>query len=100
MNRLVKKPITLSDGSTLPAGARVMVNDNQATNPEIYAEPDKFDVARFLRLRERPGAESKHQFVNTTPEHMSFGHGQHACPGCFFASNDMKIALCCSLMRY
>jgi cytochrome P450 len=31
---------------------------------------------------------------------MGFGHGEHACPGRFFASNEMKIALCVLLLKY
>lgn len=39
------------------------------------------------------GKENKHQFVTTSPESLSFGHGNHACPGRFFASNEMKVVL-------
>ena len=100
MNRMVKQPITLSDGTVLPVGARIIVSDDKVHDLKIYPEPAKFDVARFLRLRQQPGEENKHQFVATSAEHMSFGHGQHACPGRFFASNEMKIALCCMLLMY
>jgi cytochrome P450 len=31
---------------------------------------------------------------------MGFGHGQHACPGRFFASNEIKVALCHILLKY
>ena len=77
-----------------------MVTDDQAHNPAVYTEPEKFDAARFLRMRQQSGAESRHQFITTTPEHMGFGHGQHACPGRFFASNEIKIALCFLLLQY
>ena len=100
MNRLVKRSITLSDGTMLPAGSRIMIADNKVDDTSIYREPDKFDVSRFLNLRQQPGGENRYQFVSTTPEHMAFGHGQHACPGRFFASNEMKIALCFLLLKY
>jgi cytochrome P450 len=38
--------------------------------------------------------------VTTTASHMGFGHGQHACPGRFFASNEIKVALCHLLLKY
>ena len=100
MNRLVKSPVTLSNGTTLPAGCRIMVSNDKVHSDDAYPEAAKFDVARFMNLRQQPGNENKHQFVTTTAEHMGFGHGQHACPGRFFASNEIKIALCFMLLRY
>ena len=52
-----------------------------------------FDGFRFAQLRSVPGQENKHQFVTTSPESMNFGHGNHACPGRFFASNEIKVVL-------
>lgn len=100
MNRLVKHDITLSNGEVLPRGARIMVNDDKVNDPDSFPDPGKFDAARFQRLREQPGEENRHQFVTTTSDHMAFGHGQHACPGRFFASNEMKILLCFLLLKY
>ena len=69
-------------------------------DPTIYPEPLKFDMERFLHMRSQPGQENTWQFVTTSPEHMLFGHGEHACPGRFFASNEIKIALCHLLLKY
>lgn len=84
MNRLVKSPITLSDGTVLPAGTRIMVSNDKVNDSDVFPEAEKFDVARFMTLRQLPGNENKHQFVTTTAEQMGFGHGQHACPGKIF----------------
>ena len=100
MNRMVTKPTTLSDGTVLPAGARIMISDDKAFDPTIYPDPHTFDMDRFTRMREQPGEENRHQFVTTSSSMMGFGHGQHACPGRFFASNEIKIALCFILLRY
>ena len=35
----------------------------------------------------------QYQFVSVTPENMGFGFGEHACPGRFFAANEIKIIL-------
>jgi cytochrome P450 len=80
MNRLVKRPIQLSNGIVLPAGARVMVAAKY-TDPSIYERPEIFDPYRFLNKREQPGQTNAWQHVTTSREHMGFGHGQHACPG-------------------
>ncbi|KAL7624096.1 hypothetical protein AAE478_005653 [Parahypoxylon ruwenzoriense] len=99
MNRYVEKDMELSDGTILPKGSRIMVASN-FMDPTIYPAPEKFDAARFLKMRQQPGQENSWQFVTTSPAHTLFGHGQHACPGRFFASNEVKIALCHLLLKY
>ncbi|KAI0385624.1 cytochrome P450 [Hypomontagnella monticulosa] len=99
MHRHVEKDVELSDGTVLPKGSRVLVASS-FMDPTIYAEPEKFDAARFLKMRQQPGQENSWQFVTTSPAHTLFGHGQHACPGRFFASNELKIALCYLLLNY
>ena len=100
MHRLAEKPITLSDGTKLPAGCQIVVQDDKGMDEATFQEPTTFDASRFLHLREKAGEENHHQFVTATPDHMAFGLGQHACPGRFFASNEIKIALCFLLMKY
>lgn len=100
MLRMVKKPTNLSDSTVLPAGSRIMVLDNKIHDPQTFPSPDKFDLERFLRLRQQPGEENHHQFVTLTSDQLGFGLGTHACPGRFFAANEIKIALCFLLLRY
>ena len=99
MNRLIEKPITLSDGTILPAGARVMVAGSY-WDPAIYSSPETFDPYRFLREREKPDKSNTWQHVALYPSHMGIGYGEHACPGRFFASNEIKIALAHLLLKY
>ncbi|KPI42051.1 Dihydromonacolin L monooxygenase LovA [Cyphellophora attinorum] len=100
MNRLVLKDITLSDGIVLRAGSRIMIRDSKDVNAEAFPEPEKFDPHRFLKMRDHPGEENRHQFVTLTADHMSFGYGTHACPGRFFAANEIKILFCFLLLKY
>ncbi len=69
-------------------------------DPAIYKDPDVFDGYRYLRMREVPGKENQAQLVSTSAEALGFGHGMHACPGRFFATNEIKVALCHLLMKY
>jgi cytochrome P450 len=69
-------------------------------DPQVYENPEKFDAWRYLKMRQRPGEENQHQFATTSPENMGFGHGMHACPGRFFASNEIKILMCLLLLKY
>ena len=39
------------------------------------------------------GKENRHQFVTTSSDSLVFGHGNHACPGRFFASNEIKVVM-------
>ncbi|KAK7698103.1 hypothetical protein SLS64_012878 [Diaporthe eres] len=60
------------------------------------------DGYRFYNMRHsgEPGKENTSQLVSTTPDHLGFGHGTHACPGRFFAANEVKIALIFTLLNY
>lgn len=78
----------------------MMIAPTPMTDPNLYPNPDKFDGYRFLRLREAVGAENKYQAVTTSPEFTFFGHGQHACPGRFFAANEIKLLFTYMLLYY
>lgn len=100
LNRLALKAIPLSDGTVIPKGAMVAVSAHINQDETIYPNPEQFDGYRFLRKRQEPGHEHKHQFVTTTRESYGFGHGVHACPGRFFAANESKILLIHLLLKY
>ena len=94
--------LTLSDGTFLPRGSFVAANVLAThTDPAYYPSPNKFDPFRFANLRSSsPDEANKHQMVNTSAEYLSFGHGRHACPGRFFAVNELKAMMCWLLMNY
>lgn len=99
MNRAVIEDARLSDGTMLPKGSTVIIASNYM-DPDIYENPEKFDAARFLDLRQKTGQESTWQFVSPSPAHLLFGLGRHACPGRFFAANEIKILLSHLLLLY
>lgn len=100
LNRLALKSIPLSDGTVIPKGAMIAVSAHINQDETIYPNPEKYDGYRFLKKRQEPGHEHKHQFVTTTRETYGFGHGVHACPGRFFAANESKILLIHLLLKY
>lgn len=100
MRRIAEADIKLSDGTVIPKGAFTWVTLDAYKNPDIYANPEEYNPRRFLDLRNQPGQENKWQLVSTAAEHLGFGHGEHSCPGRFFASNEVKIALVHLLMKY
>lgn len=66
----------------------------------VYPEPEKFIGDRFLTLRQQPGRENIAQLVTTGQDHLAWGHGNHACPGRFFAAAEIKIVLVHLLLKY
>jgi hypothetical protein len=54
-----------------------------------------YRIRRFplLQPTQNPRKRDKHQFVVTSSDSLNFGHGNHACPGRFFASNEIKVVL-------
>ena len=103
--RMVMEPITLSTGHRLPKGTRiafgaraVQLSPQSETyspdyNPPETKAPHEFDGYRYYRLRKMAGKENKHLFVTVSPESLTWGYGNHACPGRFFADSEIKVIL-------
>ena len=101
MTRGVLKDFTFTDGTTVPKGSFVFVPMYAMyTDNDLFPNAEQFDAFRFSRLREQPGEENRHQFVSTSTSHINFGHGKHACPGRFFASQEIKLLLAHTLLNY
>ena len=108
MQRCVLKPLRLSDGTKIPAGTSLAVPALPTLqDPELYPEPSNYDPYRFTRLRagqsEDPisyASRELYQFISVTKENMPFGYGKHACPGRFFAANEIKMICARILLEY
>ncbi|KAL2842975.1 cytochrome P450 [Aspergillus pseudodeflectus] len=98
MGRYASREITLSDGTTIPKGSTVFIANVAMRDPEIYPDPDAFIPDRFTTRREK--GDSSAYLVAASPEHIGFGLGRHACPGRFFAANEVKIVLSHMLLKY
>ncbi|EME83697.1 uncharacterized protein MYCFIDRAFT_137369, partial [Pseudocercospora fijiensis CIRAD86] len=120
MKRQVIHPngITLADGTHFPHGIRLAAPTYSIhLDPKFYPErPDSWDAFRFSRPREdylgkisagadpdrlqRSLALKNSALIATGCEWLAFGHGRHACPGRFFASQEMKLLLALVVMKY
>lgn len=100
MMREAREDVTLSNGLMIPKGQLTAVDTAFYQDPSLFPEPEKFHMRRFYEMRQQPGGEHKSQLVTVSPTDMAFGYGYHACPGRFFASNEVKLALCHLLLKY
>lgn len=100
MRRELRADFTLSDGTLLRKGSEFMVMGVSQWDPAVYKDPLTWDGYRFYRLRQQPGNEYAAQSVVTSPEHLTYGHGQHACPGRFFVASEVKIVMAHILIKY
>jgi cytochrome P450 len=101
MYRFAEQAITLSTGVVIPKCSKLVVSNDWAVDPHHFENPEKLDPYRFMSLMQgNASEENKWKYVSTSAEHMGFGHGRHSCPGRFFASTLIKIALVTVLMKY
>ncbi|KAH9923131.1 cytochrome P450 [Epithele typhae] len=102
LTRFALKDITLADGTFIPKGTNLAASSfGTHFDDGILPGAASFDPFRWARMREASEAEAtKHQFVNTSPEYLPFGHGRHACPGRFFASNELKVLIAYIILNY
>lgn len=99
MNRRVLVDTKLPTGEVIPKGARIGTATSLSVDPDHYEDPLTYNGHRFMDWR-GTDRDSASNLVSTGPASMGFGHGRHSCPGRFFASNEIKVALCHLLMKY
>jgi len=107
--RKVLKTFTLSTGQVIPAGCLIEVPVIGINfDDEVVENPEKFDAFRSYRARELEGLEgsekasagASNQFVSVSPSNLLFGYGRHACPGRFFAANEIKMIVSRAVLDY
>ncbi|KAJ7162735.1 cytochrome P450 [Mycena crocata] len=105
INRIVVNPAgyTFSDGTHIPTGTFLAAATHATHHDELnYENPDVFDGFRFANMRgddEQRGS-IKYQMVAPDVKYLSFGLGRHACPGRFFAVNELKLMMAHILETY
>jgi len=90
--RRVMSPLTMSDGTYIPAGHRAMVSNAIAQRlPEVFPNPNEFDPSRWddFNIAKLP----KYSFIG-------FGAGIHTCMGEPFAFMQVKTILSVILSKY
>lgn len=102
--RKAREAVTLSNGIHVPKGTHFAFALGPVTrDPSRFPDPEKFDGLRYYKRRVAENLSStSSKYLATTPseEHLIFGHGQQACPGRFFAINEVKLIMVFFLVNY
>jgi cytochrome P450 len=101
--RIVKKPIELSNGMILSAGTFVVVPlVPYLLDEECWDSPQSFDGFRFSKIRaclpEKEG--EQWEYGHSSMKMMTFGLGRHVCPAAFLASQLIKMNLAHIMLNY
>ena len=100
---MIHQDYQLSDGFVIPAHTTIGI-PTMALNmdPALYPDPEKYDGFRFERIRETQPADmaARAQYAASNMASMSFGFGRHACPGRWFAANEIKAIMAYILLNY
>ncbi|OAL42907.1 cytochrome P450 [Pyrenochaeta sp. DS3sAY3a] len=100
MQRHAKQSFTFSDGTIIPAGAKVVSPSRILhRDPTSYNNPEDFEGFRFVQTRADLPVLEKTVVTTGTDFHL-FGHGRHPCPGRFFAVHEMKIMFAIMILQY
>lgn len=79
MTRKAMKDFTFSDGTFIPRGTYVSAAETATHHDDqVYGDAAHFNPFRFAEMRDEDGEGTKHQFVSTNLDYISFGHGRHA----------------------
>ncbi|KAI9471902.1 MAG: cytochrome P450 [Benjaminiella poitrasii] len=101
LHHLALQDTMLSSGHVIPKGSLVLCAMEQLHRTMSYYENDEdpqdapldeFDAYRFV------GKDIKSTAVGL--EYITFGLGAHACPGRFFAANEIKYVIVELIMRF
>jgi cytochrome P450 len=105
--RKVLRGFTLSNGQYIPPGVIIeapshTIHMDDANFPPNSEPADVFDGFRYYKLRQSGTAtdHAHNQFVTTNEHNLGFGYGNRACPGRFFAANEIKMILARLLLDF
>jgi cytochrome P450 len=105
---LAKEGVTTPDGLHLKYGTMVEVPGwPKHLDVNISPDADKFLPLRFVESSpSQDGAKETSKtigglsVVDTSHDFLNFSHGRHACPGRFFAANELKLLLAYIALHY
>ncbi|KAI0725682.1 cytochrome P450 [Fomitopsis betulina] len=96
MSRKAVRDYTFADGTFIPKGTMVVAATHCLHfEADRYGDPAVFDPRRYDGL-----SSSKDNLTTMNDHYWSFGHGQHACTGRFFAATVLKVLTAHTVVTY
>lgn len=100
MHRIATADVELSNNVKIARGQATAISSHEMWSESNYENATQFDAFRYVKRRQIPELEHNSYLVATSPDHLGFAHGKHACPGRFFAANEVKIAMVHLFLKY
>jgi cytochrome P450 len=102
---VAKDGVVTPSGVRIPYGATVNVPSYPVFfDSDIYPDAHEFKPFRFAEQRNDESVEyvkrAAKAFATTSTDFLAFGHGRNACPGRFFAANELKLMLAHLVLHY
>ncbi|KAG9251502.1 cytochrome P450 [Emericellopsis atlantica] len=105
------RKVVAQDGVTFPSGVHVRQGNSVCVpaysvlqDSAVYTDPKTYKPFRFYeaRVSETEGyvKRARNAFPTASPDFLGWGLGRNACPGRFFASNEIKMMLAYLLLHY
>ncbi|CZR56230.1 related to cycloheximide-inducible protein CIP70 (cytochrome P450 family) [Phialocephala subalpina] len=105
VSRGLLKKVVAKEGVRLPSGEHLVCGTNVGFHAfPVHRDEHVYECSQEFRpLRFVSGQGDQKQgtaLVTTSSTFMAFSHGRHACPGRFFASQQMKLILAYIALNY
>ncbi|PWW77904.1 cytochrome P450, partial [Tuber magnatum] len=99
--RKIITPYTFIDGTFAPKDTWVgAASTTIHHSPELYKDPEIFDGFRFYEKRQLKENSFHFQTTSLALDYLPFGIGKNSCPGRFFATIELKVAVAYILCNY
>lgn len=102
---VARSGVVTPSGVKIPCGATVVVPSYAVLRDgNVYPNAHEFKPFRFAEQRSYERIEyverAAKAFASTSTDYLAFGHGRNACPGRFFAANELKLILAHLVLNY
>ncbi|KAK4130390.1 cytochrome P450 [Trichocladium antarcticum] len=102
---VARSGVVTPSGVKIPCGATVVVPSYVVLQDgDVYPNAHEFKPFRFAEQRSDERIEyverAAKAFASTSTDYLAFGHGRNACPGRFFAANELKLILAHLVLNY
>ncbi|KAM0229976.1 hypothetical protein ACHAP5_011493 [Fusarium lateritium] len=102
---VAKDGVTFPSGTHVPKGLRIGVPGYSVhQDSEVYTDPNTYVPLRFYDARQNETDEyvksARNALPTATKDFLAWGLGRNACPGRFFASNEIKMMIAYALLNY